>query len=35
MIVEIGDKDPNNFINFDVFIKLVEHCAYREGIPRF
>ena len=35
MIVEIGDKDTQGFINFDTFIKLVENCARREGIPRF
>ncbi len=35
MIVEIGDKDSNNFINFDTFIKLVEHTSMREGMPKF
>ena len=35
MIVEIGDKDTQGFINFDTFIKLVENCARREEMPRF
>ena len=35
MIVEIGDKDTQEFINFDTFIKLVENCARREEMPRF
>ena len=35
MIVEIGDVDQRSFINFENFIKLVEQCAKREGIPRF
>ena len=35
MIVDIGDKNSDNFVNFDVFIKLVEHCSNREGIPRY
>ena len=34
MIVEIGDKDTQGFINFDTFIKLVENCARREEMPR-
>ena len=34
MIVEIGDKDTQGFINFDTFIKLVENCARRDEIPR-
>ena len=34
MIVEIGDKDTQGFINFDTFIKLVENCAKREEMPR-
>ena len=34
MIVEIGDKDTQRFINFDTFIKLVENCARREEMPR-
>ena len=35
MIVQIGDKDTSDFINYDVFIKLVEHCANRDSMPRF
>ena len=35
MIVEIGDKDTQGFINFETFIKLVENCAKREEMPRF
>ena len=34
MIVEIGDRDTQGFINFDTFIKLVENCARREEMPR-
>ena len=34
MIVEIGDKDTQGFVNFDTFIKLVENCARREEMPR-
>ena len=35
MIVEIGNKDPRGFINYDVFIMIVENCAKREEMPRF
>ena len=36
MIVEIGDIDNRSFINFENFIKLVEHSTNRENsIPRF
>ena len=36
MIVEIGDVDNRSFINFENFIKLVEHSTNRENsIPRF
>ena len=34
MIVEIGDRDTQGFINFETFIKLVENCARREEMPR-
>ena len=34
MIVEIGDKDTQGFVNFETFIKLVENCARREEMPR-
>ena len=35
MIVEIGDKDTTNFINFNTFIKLVENCSKRDNMPKF
>lgn len=34
MIVEIGDRDTQGFVNFDTFIKLVENCARRDEMPR-
>ena len=34
MIVEIGNKDPRGFINYDTFIMIVENCAKREEMPR-
>ena len=35
MIVEIGNKDPRGFINYDTFIMIVENCSKREEMPRF
>ena len=36
MIVEIADKDSSNLIQFDLFIKIVEHCANKaKSQPRF
>ena len=34
MIVEIGNRDTQGFVNFDTFIKLVENCARRDEMPR-
>ena len=34
MIVEIGDKDTQGFINFTTFIKLLENSARREEMLR-
>ena len=35
MIVEIGNKDPRGFINYDTFIMIVDTCSKREEMPRF